>query len=86
MKLMKWTGNKYVSSFNNSNKRKIIVLNTKKGDEIMGTMTKPINAMVEVTESKYVAEICSSLLKKPSEKAQKRNNRALQLLRRARRG
>ncbi|AUM93749.1 TPA: hypothetical protein LA742_002868 [Clostridium botulinum] len=47
--------------------------------------SKTINAMVEITETKHIKEVCTSLLKKPSEKTQERNRQALQLLRKARR-
>jgi len=85
MFIKRWTSsvNKYKE---NNNKHKIIKLNIKKGDENMGTMIKPINAMVEVTETKYINQICESLIKKPSIKVQERNSKALNLLRRARRG
>lgn len=49
-------------------------------------MIKPINAMVEVNETKFIKDICKSLLKTPSQKAKDRNNNALQLLRKARHG
>ncbi|EGT3606898.1 hypothetical protein FKF97_10875 [Clostridium perfringens] len=52
----------------------------------MGAISKPINATVEITDSSIINQIKTSLFKKPSEESIKRNERARDLLRRARRG
>lgn len=48
--------------------------------------TKPINATVEITDANIIKQIKDSLFRKPSEKALERNERARNLLRKARRG
>lgn len=52
----------------------------------MGSISKPINATVEITDSSIISEIKKNLFNKPSEKSIKRNEKARELLRRARRG
>lgn len=52
----------------------------------MGTISKPINATVEITDSSIINQIKKSLFKKPSEESLKRNEKARDLLRKARRG
>lgn len=84
MDIKRWTSNKS-DKHKNRNQQKLINLN-KRGGKNMSAIVKPINAMVEITETKYIKEVCTSLFKKPSEKTQERNYKALQLLRKARRG
>ncbi|KEI83922.1 hypothetical protein N493_18535 (plasmid) [Clostridium botulinum B2 433] len=75
-----WTSNQ-LNKHKNKNQQKLIDLSERRRKNL-----RTINAMVEITETKHIKEVCTSLFKKPSEKTQERNRQALQLLRKARRG